>query len=193
MSRLMKPHASLTDALRELMKATPRATPPRPVLSPSACVPQPAQTRKPKSQPPPAPVVAYSSMIDGFVVTPDDLRSRDNNRPHTPARYAGPPPKSAAAASKLRRKEMEACGCRLCALALNPPQTFAEYEALGLNSVRAEFEAATERHPFTFQCANPSYCTNPNHNPKARRDADEDRGWNTRGSKPAMPEREVAR
>lgn len=32
MSRLMKPHASLTDALRELMKAAPRVTPPRPVL-----------------------------------------------------------------------------------------------------------------------------------------------------------------
>jgi hypothetical protein len=33
-----------------------------------------------------------------------------------------------ASAAKFRRDTAKACGCRLCALALNPPVTFAEYE-----------------------------------------------------------------
>ena len=34
-----------------------------------------------------------------------------------------------ASAAKFRRDTAKACGCRLCALAINPPATFSEYES----------------------------------------------------------------
>lgn len=115
----------------------------------------------------------YSSMIDAWVVTPTDLRDVTNNRPHTAVPYAGPTPKTAAQAAKLRKKAMQACGCRLCALALNPPQTFAEWTRFGLDAIRAETDAAYPRHHSRFECTMGADCPNPNHNPKARRQEEE--------------------
>lgn len=41
-------------------------------------------------------------------------------------------------AAKYRKATMKACPCRLCALCLVPPATFAEYEALGLGKTMVE-------------------------------------------------------
>jgi len=43
-----------------------------------------------------------------------------------------------ARAAKARAKAMAACPCRLCALALRPPQTFADAERFGTASIGAE-------------------------------------------------------
>ena len=111
MSRMMRSKVATAATLRQLLKAQP---PPPPT-------------------PPPAVQIRYSSFIDAFIVTPDDLRSPLNNRPHTPTPHTGAPPKTPAAAAKIRRGQMLLCGCRLCELALRPPTTFAEAEALGLH------------------------------------------------------------
>lgn len=61
-----------------------------------------------------------------------DARLPTNMKPHEEA----PAPLRAkkwtpAAAAKARAKAYAACGCRLCAIALNPPKTFAEGERFG--------------------------------------------------------------
>jgi hypothetical protein len=61
-----------------------------------------------------------------------DLRLPSNLKPHSEAPYSGPTLK-AGAAKKRRASMMLACGCRLCALALNPPTTFDAHSALGLS------------------------------------------------------------
>ncbi len=79
---------------------------------------------------------------------PPEARELSNLRPHTEAvvspetRAALSGPHARATATKARRAAMLACGCRLCALALNPPQTFAEYERLGLGEIGREYRAA---------------------------------------------------
>ena len=40
-----------------------------------------------------------------------------------------------------RRRTMVDCPCRLCALALNPPNTFAKYKELGLDKIAQESKA----------------------------------------------------
>lgn len=62
------------------------------------------------------------------IAAPTDPRSLSNVRPHTDQpSYSGPKLTPARAATN-RRKQLAACGCRRCALALNPPQTFADAE-----------------------------------------------------------------
>lgn len=53
-------------------------------------------------------------------------RSPGNVAQHVRVPYCGPAPTTPAAAAKLRREAMLMCPCRLCALALYPPQTFEE-------------------------------------------------------------------
>ena len=54
-------------------------------------------------------------------------------------------PKSATQAARYRKKDMKACLCRLCAIALLPPASFAEWTAYGLDAIRAEHEATVPR------------------------------------------------
>lgn len=202
MSRLMKPHADLADTLRRLMLAQaakppePQPSPPRPVLSSSACVPQPAQTKHRRRAPSksrgfwacdtcgrtvrevtlgispanmdrarcvecmgekPTPVEVVH-----FDPKPIDPRSLANRKEHHEV-LTGAKPKT----SKLRRKAMEACMCRMCALALNPPKTFAEWNEFGLGTIAAEHEASQPRGTWRYECQLGRDCTNPNHNPKA--------------------------
>lgn len=60
-------------------------------------------------------------------------RSPGNVAEHVRVPYLGPDPKTSASAAKLRREAMLMCPCRLCALALYPAQTFAEYADLQLH------------------------------------------------------------
>lgn len=181
----MKPHADVLTTMRALLAQaalqpappvaewTPPPTPPTPVLSPSACLPQPAQTRKRTPKKPKGltacdvcgasisektltvspvdtslarcvdccqPTVRHSNFIDATIVTPADLRDPSNNRPHIEVPYTGPAPRTAAQAAKLRKKAAQACGCRLCALALNPPTTFADWQRLVGPGLDAEQE-----------------------------------------------------
>jgi hypothetical protein len=133
----MKPHADVMATMRRLL-AQAAALPPSVIQAPEPPPPPPES---------PAPEVRYSSMVDAFVMTPADLRESSNNRPHTETPYTGLRPKTAAQAAKVRRKAMQACGCRLCALALNPPKTFAEWARLCGTILDAEAELAIFRGP----------------------------------------------
>lgn len=62
--------------------------------------------------------------VDGLQL---DARDPRNTRPHTAPMFMGDRPTSAARAASLRKGAMLACECRLCALALNPPSTFADF------------------------------------------------------------------
>lgn len=209
MSRLMKPHADLADTLRRLMLAhaakpapTPPPSPPRPVLSPSACRPEPAQTKHRAARKSkgfwacdvcsrtvrevtlgisPANADRARCVECARASPANDPRALTNLKEHSET-PTGAKPKTAAAASKLRRKAMEACMCRMCALALNPPKTFAEWNEFGLGTIAAEHEASQPRGTWRYECQDGDDCTNPNHNPKAARafKASEDagnRGW----------------
>lgn len=67
-----------------------------------------------------------------FVDPSSDPRLPSNVKPHDPGvPYSGPRLTPGRAATERKRK-MLACGCRLCALALNPPLTFADGERFGL-------------------------------------------------------------
>lgn len=95
---------------------------PRPVLAPSNCKPlapfpsapkapaRPKVKRQAKPTPPMGADPRLPSNVAPHVWASDGLQRR------TPAQ---------------RRKLMSACPCRLCALALNPPLTFAEHTAFG--------------------------------------------------------------
>lgn len=61
-----------------------------------------------------------------------DPRLPSNVQAHVEEPYHGPSLSKAKAASE-RKRRMKACGCRLCALVLNPPMTFAEAERFGLH------------------------------------------------------------
>lgn len=56
-----------------------------------------------------------------------DPREKTNSAPCTVPLYTGPRPATAAGAARIRRESMKLCACRMCALALNPPRTFAEH------------------------------------------------------------------
>jgi len=73
--------------------------------------------------PNPAPVALEAAPAPATI----DPRSLAN----TAAHVERPVPARAwtkASAAKFRRDTAKACGCRLCALAINPPVTFSEYE-----------------------------------------------------------------
>lgn len=74
---------------------------------------------------------------------PPEARETSNTKPHTEATIAPEVRASlkGATARKARHGAMLACGCRLCALALNPPLTFAEWERLGLGAIGREYAA----------------------------------------------------
>jgi len=60
-----------------------------------------------------------------------DPRLPSNVKAHSELAYVGPG-LTRAQATKERARRMKACGCRLCALALNPPLTFADAARFGL-------------------------------------------------------------
>lgn len=86
-------------------------------------------------------VPTYSRMIDAWVLPPNERRAATNLAPHVelPRQLAG---YTVGQATKARRTSMKACPCRLCALALNPPKTFAEAAALGFDLIAAEHHVA---------------------------------------------------
>lgn len=93
--------------------------------------PLPAKsTRKAK-----APTGPRTVDVDGVQI---DARDPRNTRPHTAPPFTGALPTSAARAASLRKGTMLACACRLCALALNPPRTFAEHTAFCVDLVREQ-------------------------------------------------------
>lgn len=69
-----------------------------------------------------------------------DPRLPTNLEPHVelPRALAG---YSVGQATKARKATMKACKCRLCALALKPPLTFAESALFGLDTIGAEHKA----------------------------------------------------
>lgn len=102
-----------------------------------------ARTRKP------------SSRATSLEIEVKARRDPFNRAEHVRVPYLGEPPKTPAAAAKLRRDAMQMCPCRMCALALYPPTTFEEYERLGLRApsfarVAEEWEMFTgASRPFT--------------------------------------------
>lgn len=98
----------------EVDPATARPTPPRPAKN------QARRTSRAADAGP------RRVTIDGLEI---DARDPRNATPCTAPRYTGLPPKSPAAAARARREAMAQCACRLCALALHPPLTFAEHRA----------------------------------------------------------------
>lgn len=109
--------AIMRDRIARGLEADPevtRATPPRP----------PSRTKSPRAK---KSSLARTFNLAGVEV---DLRDPRNVAPCTAPAYTGPAPKTPAAAAKIRRELMAKCSCRLCALALNPPSTFAEHRAL---------------------------------------------------------------
>lgn len=93
---------------------------PRPVLAPSTCRPVPPL--------PSAPKVAKRARVKATAPAGPDPRLPSNLAPHVFQNDG-----KASRTPAQRRKLMAACPCRLCALALNPPLTFAEHAALGLH------------------------------------------------------------
>jgi len=86
--------------------------PPKPVAAPPA--PKPPKRSKGSQWPTP------------------DPRLPSNTKAHFEPPYVGPELKGASAARE-RKRRMEACLCRLCALCLRPALTFAEAETFGLD------------------------------------------------------------
>jgi hypothetical protein len=73
---------------------------------------------------------APQAVVPAPVPIHEDSRSMSNTRAHLEVPYTGPA-LTPAKARKERQRAMAACMCRLCALALSPPKTFAEGEGLG--------------------------------------------------------------
>lgn len=141
---MIRPNAAMTweDIMADRRR---RGLEPRPNDDRTYCGPSPLPaapkraTRQPKASAAPPRVT-----IDGLGEI--DARDSRNNRPHVAAVYNGPPPKTPAAAAKIRRATMERCACRLCACALWP-MTAEEWGALGYGAIRAEHDAAEAARP----------------------------------------------